>query len=177
MIKVDTEHACSFTGHRPERLEMRPNRVISWLEEQIGKAVDDGYTDFVSGMQRGVDIWAAEIVLHFKKQHPKLKLICVLPYVGQGAGLSGTERYRFMTVLHAADETVCLCEHFQKNCYAMRNRYMIRHSRRLIALVADMRSGTGQTIRMAENEGLELRLLSVELAKQQEQPAHEFFSF
>ena len=45
MIKVDTEHACSFTGHRPERLEMRPNRVISWLEEQIGKAVDDGYTD------------------------------------------------------------------------------------------------------------------------------------
>ena len=59
----------------------------------------------------------------------------------------------------------------------MTARYMIRHSRRLIALVTDMRSGTGQTIRMAEAAGLELRLLSVELAKQQAQPAHDYFSF
>ena len=76
MIKVDTEHSCSFTGHRPERLEMRPNRVISWLEEQIGIAVDDGYTDFVSGMQRGVDIWAAEIVLRLKQEGKPVRLIC-----------------------------------------------------------------------------------------------------
>ncbi len=171
--------AVCFSGHRPEKLPKGTSlRMLqSLLYSEIRNAINDGADTFYTGTARGVDLWAAEIVLHFKKQHPELKLICVLPYAGQGAGLSGTERYRFMTVLHAADETVCLCEHFQKNCYAMRNRYMIRHSRRLIALVADMRSGTGQTIRMAEAEGLELRLLSVELAKQQEQPAHEFFSF
>ena len=171
--------AVCFSGHRPEKLPTGTTlRMIqSLLYNEIRTAISDGADTFYTGTARGVDLWAAEMVLHFKKQHPALKLICVLPYAGQGANLSGTERYRFMTVLNAADRTVCICEHFQKNCYAMRNRYMIRHSRRLIALVSDMHSGTGQTIRMAQAAGLELRLLSVETAKQQTQPAHEFFSF
>ena len=82
MIKVDTEHACSFTGHRPERLEMSPDKVISWLEEQISKAVEDGYTDFISGMQRGVDIWAAEIVLRLKREGKPVRLICACAWKG-----------------------------------------------------------------------------------------------
>ena len=171
--------AVCFSGHRPEKLPtgISLRMIQSLLYSEIRNAIRDGADTFYTGTARGVDLWAAEMVLHFKKQYPALKLICVLPYAGQGAGLSGSERYRFMTVLNAADETVCICEHYQKNCYAMRNRYMIRHSRRLIALVTDMRSGTGQTIRMAEAAGLELRLLSVELAKQQAQPAHDYFSF
>ena len=55
-MEIDIKHACSFTGHRPERLEMRENRVISWLEEQIRKAVDDGYTDFGSGFERKKEV-------------------------------------------------------------------------------------------------------------------------
>lgn len=63
-MEIDIKHACSFTGHRPERLDMKPQHVINWLEEQIRKVVEDGYTDFITGMQRGVDLWAAEIVLN-----------------------------------------------------------------------------------------------------------------
>ena len=171
--------AVCFSGHRPEKLPTGTalRMLQSLLYSEIRTAILDGADTFYTGTARGVDLWAAEIVLHFRKQYPELKLICVLPYAGQGANLSGTERYRFLTVLHAADGTVCMCEHYQKNCYALRNRYMIRHSRRLIALVADMHSGTGQTIRMAQAAGLELRLLSLKLAKQQERAAHEFFSF
>ena len=66
-MEIDIKHACCFTGHRPERLEMPPGKVKRWLEEQIRKAVEDGYTDFVTGMQRGVDIWAAEIVMQLKE--------------------------------------------------------------------------------------------------------------
>lgn len=32
MNEVDIKHTCSFTGHRPERLEMSENRVLTWLE-------------------------------------------------------------------------------------------------------------------------------------------------
>ena len=171
--------AVCFSGHRPEKLPtgVTLRMLQSMLYSEIREAIADGADTFYTGTARGVDLWAAEIVLHFKKQNPALKLICVLPFAKQGAQLTGTARYRFMTVLNAADETVCISGQYQKNCYARRNRYMIEHSRRLIALVADMHSGTGQTIRMAEKAGLELRVLSVELAKQQEKPAHEFFSF
>ena len=40
-MEIDIKHAWSFTGHRPERLEMSEDIVISWLEEQIKKAVED----------------------------------------------------------------------------------------------------------------------------------------
>ena len=73
-MEIDIKHACSFTGHRPERLEMSEDKVIAWLEEQIRKAVSDGYTDFITGMQRGVDIWAGEIVLKLRKEGLPVKL-------------------------------------------------------------------------------------------------------
>lgn len=171
--------AVCFSGHRPEKLPTgTPLRMMqSLLYSEIAAAIRDGADTFYTGTARGVDLWAADMVLHFRKQNPAVRLVCVLPYAGQGAHLSGAARYHFMTVLHAADETVCICNSYQKDCFTRRNRYMVDHSRRLIALVADMRSGTGQTIRMAEKAGLELRVLSLALAKQQEKPAHEFFSF
>ncbi len=33
---------------------MPEDKVIKWLDEQIRKSVDDGFTDFITGMQRGV---------------------------------------------------------------------------------------------------------------------------
>ena len=51
-MEIDIKHACSFTGHRPERLDMRPNRVISWLEEEIRKVVDAARSRYLGGRDR-----------------------------------------------------------------------------------------------------------------------------
>ena len=56
MNNKNIEHTCTFTGHRPERLELPEKQVIEWLYEQIKQAADEGYTDFITGMQRGVDL-------------------------------------------------------------------------------------------------------------------------
>ena len=45
-------HRCCFTGHRPEKLHMPESAVISGLEREIRKAIDDGFTVFISGMAR-----------------------------------------------------------------------------------------------------------------------------
>lgn len=45
----DKRRTCCFTGHRPERLDLPEDKVIKWLEEQIDRAIADGYTDFISG--------------------------------------------------------------------------------------------------------------------------------
>ena len=91
-MEIDIKHACSFTGHRPERLEMGEDKVIAWLEEQIRKAVDDSYTDFITGMQRGVDIWAGEIVVKLRKRRSSGKAYLCLclernaEWMGTGMG-------------------------------------------------------------------------------------------
>ncbi len=171
--------AVCFSGHRPEKLPTgAPLRMMqSLLYSEIRAAILDGADTFYAGTARGVDLWAAEMVLHFRRHFPGLKLICVLPFAKQGAHLSGMARYRFQTVLNAADSIVCICDKYQRDCFTRRNRYMVSQSQRLIALVADMHSGTGQTIRMARQAGLELRVLTAELAGKQDKPAHPYFSF
>ena len=41
--EIDVKKACTFTGHRPERLSLPTRKVMSWLSEQVEKAVEDGY--------------------------------------------------------------------------------------------------------------------------------------
>ena len=42
-MNIDIEHACCFTGHRPERLEnITEQEVKKWLRTKIEEAVNDG---------------------------------------------------------------------------------------------------------------------------------------
>ena len=59
-----------FTGHRPEKLNMSEHAVKKALRIEILNAIEDGMPVFISGMARGVDIWAAEIVLELRKDNP-----------------------------------------------------------------------------------------------------------
>lgn len=56
-------HRVCFTGHRPEKLTRSEAATRKDLEIQICQAVADGLNVFITGMARGVDIWAAQIVL------------------------------------------------------------------------------------------------------------------
>lgn len=73
-------HRCCFTGHRPEKLFLVDSEIIKELEREIKAAIERGYTTFILGMARGVDIWAAEIVLKLRKKNKDLHLICAFPY-------------------------------------------------------------------------------------------------
>ena len=77
------KRAC-FTGHRPEKLTRTEGEIKAELEVAIIEAITEGYRTFITGMARGVDIWAGEMVLKVKKEFPAydIKLICAFPYEG-----------------------------------------------------------------------------------------------
>lgn len=58
---------CCFTGHRPEKLNVPEEFVIRKLKDAIEDAFTDGFINFITGMAKGVDIWAAEAVVELKK--------------------------------------------------------------------------------------------------------------
>ena len=62
---------------------MRCVALKAVLERQIYSLVQEGVTDFLSGMAEGVDLLAAEIVLSLRAEYPSIKLHCILPYRGQ----------------------------------------------------------------------------------------------
>ena len=63
------EKCCAFTGHRPRKFpwgyDETDTRCIALkksLTKQIVKLVEDGYTDFFSGMAEGVDYEKSKIM-------------------------------------------------------------------------------------------------------------------
>ena len=60
---------CCFTGHRPEKLSASEDEVKMALADAIDSALTVGKRTFISGMARGTDIWAAELVLQRRKHY------------------------------------------------------------------------------------------------------------
>ena len=167
------EKTVCFSGHRPEKLphggdenSLTTNNLKSLLYKEIYDSIHDGYTEFITGLARGVDNWAAQMILDFKNKNDALRLICVQPYKNYGEGWKGYEKWALSHIIERADEVVILCDRFQPDCMKLRNQYMVDHSSKLIAVVSNYRSGTGQTIRYAQKQGLVVRAIEIQQNKE-----------
>jgi len=156
MTNVDIKHACAFTGHRPERLDAPEEEVKKWLEERISKAIEDGYTDFITGMQRGVDLWAAEILLNLKNEGKTIRIIAACAFKGMEDQWDNRWKSRYNRVLKAADETYVIGSHPGRTAFFLRDEWMVDHASRLIAVFTGALGGTKKTVDYAVEKGLEV---------------------
>lgn len=148
------KHRCCFTGHRPEKLNIPEKRLAGLLEAEIIRAIDSGHTTFITGMAKGVDLVAAEIVLRLRERDPRLKLICALPYPGFGQHWGGGWTERFRQVLAQADLERTICPGFSYGAYQARNEWMVRHSALVIAVFKGESGGTKNTLDFAKRNGV-----------------------
>lgn len=145
----------------------------SLLYFEIENAILDGADTFYCGLTSGVDLWAADIVLHMQRQFPQVQLVAVLPYTGCLPAAQGTERYHLNSILENAAHIHTISSYYTRECFRERIRFMVTHSRRMIALTTDTRSGTGQAMRFAARAGLEMRVLAWENLISRNTPAIE----
>lgn len=150
------KHRVCFTGHRPEKLDMSEVNVKSALLREITKAIDEGYNVFISGMARGVDMWAAEIVLELKDAHSDLKLIAAIPFERFEQKWSKENQKLYNDILEQADFIKFICPKFSYSSYQIRNKWMVDHSARIIAVWNGEKSGTKNTVDYANKCGVEL---------------------
>lgn len=118
-------HRCCFTGHRPEKLNCGVKKVKDLLTSAIIQAVTDGFTIFITGMARGVDIWAGEIVLQLRKDNPSIKLVAASPYKGFETRWSASWQYQYNAILVQADAVRYICPAFSNGSFQTRNEWMI----------------------------------------------------
>ena len=153
------EKRCCFTGHRPEKLNRPEAEIISWLEAEIRKAVDDGFITFISGMARGVDIWAAEIVLRLRDEGFPIHLICASPFEGFERSWNESWRSRYTEVMKRADLVKYVCKNYSRACFQIRNEWMVDRSSRVIAVFNGQPGGTKNTVVYATNREKEVRVI------------------
>jgi len=109
---------------------------------------------FITGMARGVDIWAGEIVLQLRKQNPNLHLIAASPYKGFESRWSTDWQRRYNSILEQADLVRFVCKGYSKACFQIRNEWMVDRSARVIAVYNGEPGGTRNTIEYALKLGI-----------------------
>ena len=168
----DIEKTCCFTGHRNnmlpfcgDREKQGMKRLISSIHLNIEQAVNDGYTTFISGMANGIDLICAEIVHNLiSRKNLNIDLICAIPYKNHSAELvDPVDKYIYNIILQDSN-VVYVNENKTRDCYKKRNQFMIENSSLLIGVYhkSAKRTGTFQTINMAEKANLQLRLIDLD---------------
>ena len=149
-----------FTGHRTiaEDKETLSARLYALLERLV---TEKKVTDFYKGGAVGWDALAALTVLKLRESYPEVKLHLVLPcpFEEQSAKWNEAQKEEHKHIASLADTKEFTSEHLVKNAMKIRNA-------RLVELASDYcicywnpknyRSGTGQTVRMAQKKGIEV---------------------
>ena len=149
-------HRVCFTDHRPEKLTIPEEKIKTFLDKQIQKAITDGYITFLSGMARGVDIWAAETVLKMKNESNPIHLICCIPYDNFETRWSSAWQRQYTEILKNADIVTYTSHHYYNGCLQFRNQFMVDRSARLIAVYNGTPGETRNTIEYAKRRGLKI---------------------
>ena len=159
---------CAFTGYRPEKFPFGDNEADPRCEQlkqrifcEILRMTRDGVSVFMSGMARGVDLWAAEAVLQIQNVKPsqKIELWAIVPYDRQPLPWSAKERARYQHILEQAARVEYISHDYYNGCLQKRNRYMVDHATHLLAVYDGQPGGTASTIRYARKKGLEITII------------------
>lgn len=160
--------SCAFTGYRPEKLPFGSNesdprceRIKQQLFCNILRLTREDVNVFISGMSRGADIWAAEIVLDLRETLPNrnLQLWAAVPYDRQALSWSISEQVRYRRILERADRVERLSQDYYNGCLQKRNRWMVDHATHLIAVYDGQPGGTKSTLDYARRKGLEITII------------------
>ena len=149
---MDKEHTCCVTGHRNISAD-KIHYVQMQIRQELLRAIQRGYTHFISGFAVGVDLIFAGIVADLKSEYP-ITLEAAIPYPGR----MDTPDKAFQRLLKECDTIKVHTDRYSKGCYMVCNRYMIDCSALVIAVHDGRKSGgTAATIKYAHKMERDVR--------------------
>jgi len=148
---------CAFSGHRKIH-ECKADFVREALEQEIRQAITEGFIRFISGFADGSDLLFASLVAEAQQKNPAIILEAAIPYKDR---LSHNDEL-FIELIRKCKTVHVVQELYTKDCYRIRNTFLVQNSDRLIAVFdGRVRSGTSQTIKIAERQMKEIRLIKI----------------
>ncbi len=148
----DSLLSCSFTGHRtilPEHRRMLEDRLERALEYLFSR----GCRVFYCGGAIGFDTLAARAVIKFSLTHEGVRLRLVLPCQNQDEKWNDSQKSEYAYIMKHAELTEYISDEYTPDCMRKRNKRLVALADVLVAYIYRSRSGAGQTVRMAENDG------------------------
>ena len=131
MSNAERKTAC-FIGNfsqSTDRIFYRRNKRCKALKESLKELIielieKDGVNYFISGMNKGVGMMGAEILIELKNKYPDIALECALPYENQASKWSERLRNRYFNTIAHSDKEVLLQTRYTDDCMNRLNEYM-----------------------------------------------------
>ncbi len=121
--KIIREKTVCFTGHRSEKLPKGEalEKLRQRLENEIERAIQDGYDTFLFGGAYGFDLMAAEEVIKKKSmidlQNPRrIRLWAIIPFEEQAVRFSVVYHERYYEIMPKCDEVITLNTRYSSQC-------------------------------------------------------------
>jgi uncharacterized phage-like protein YoqJ len=132
------------------------------LHQEIKRLIKECHVQyFISGMDRGIDTWFAEIVLKLKRKYPVM-LECALPYEEQAADWNESDRNRYFRIIESADKESILQTQYTSDCLLRRNEYMLNLSDYVIVVFSEEKTNTITALQNAKQNGITIIELHVD---------------
>lgn len=147
--------ACFFTGHR--KIDgSKKNELLKKLEDTVTAMIEDGVTVFITGGALGFDTLAAQTVLKLRKTY-SITLCLYIPSINQTEGWGYEDVIEYNRILKEADEVFYVSrERGTPALMKKRNRAMVEAGDRCVCYMNNPVSGTGHTVRLAKEKGIEV---------------------
>ena len=144
--------SCSFTGHR-----IIAASNIQPLENLLDRAIDyvynEGCRNFYCGGALGFDTMAAKKLILKRMVNRDIRITIIVPCRDQDLKFSESSKRMYNYILSMADEIIYISDEYTSVCMKERNQALVDACDVLIAYAGKKNSGSGQTVRMATEQG------------------------
>lgn len=146
-----------FTGHR----YIKNNRNINKkLIDTIDECIKNGALDFYTGGAIGWDTICAIKVIELKKNNPNIRLHVILPCDKENQTKKWTSKQilDYDYIISNADSVEYISKDYYEYCMKIRNQRLVENADICICYynTSKIRSGTGQTVRMAIKKNIKI---------------------
>ena len=95
---------------------------------KVDEAIRSGCVRFLSGLEYGAGLDAAETVLAQKSIHPSLTLECVIPYEEYPSAWEEPDRDRYFEIVRRCDKETMLRHAYAPDWKLRQREYLLRHT-------------------------------------------------
>ena len=163
---MDKSQTACLTGYRPDKLpwgyDEEKDCCIKFKEDLkvvLEKSILYGLKKFLTGMAEGFDMIATEILLELRKKYD-IKIIAVIPCIGQEKFWKDEQQKRYHTILKKCDKKIILNKKYTPICMNERNKFMVEYSSVVIACYCGHSGGTRNTLKLAKEYGCKIKIIN-----------------
>lgn len=91
----------------------------------IDSLIKEGECEFLSGVRRGIEMLAAEIILDKMEVYPNISLTCICPYEEQPTYWTEDHRERYFTIHQLCSKLIMLNKHYEIDCFQKLDNYLL----------------------------------------------------